>query len=306
MTEVDAVDAVFEVVVETAGDVRAALAARRSYREAENPSGDRQLAADVYADQLLEERLLAIDGVDSYASEERESVVTADESGVEASDRDGRNDDRGDSRGSDSRTVHVACDPLDGSSNLVSNNGMGTIVGVYEEPLPAGGDALLGAGYVLYGPITTMVVARDGTATEYLLDCDEAETLTDPVTLPDEPTVYGFGGRAPDWTPAFSSYVEAIEADRLKLRYGGAMVADVNQVLAHGGIFGYPMLADRPEGKLRLQFEGLPMAAVVAAAGGASTDGERSLLTRTPDDLHERSPIFVGNASLVERLEETV
>jgi fructose-1,6-bisphosphatase I len=301
MTEADLVDAVFEAVVETAGDVRTALADRRGYEETANPTGDRQLAADVYADQLLEERLLAVDGVASYASEERESVVTADDSGVEASD----GSDRGDA-GPDLTAVHVACDPLDGSSNLVSNNGMGTIVGVYEQPLPAGGDALLAAGYVLYGPITTMVVARDGTATEFLLDGGDAKTLTDPVTLPEEPTVYGFGGRVPDWTTAFSSYVDAIEADRLKLRYGGAMVADVNQVLVHGGIFGYPMLADRPEGKLRLQFEGLPMAAVVAAAGGASTDGEQSLLERTPDTLHERSPVFVGNAGLVERLERTV
>jgi fructose-1,6-bisphosphatase I len=303
MTDTDPVDAVFEAVVETAGDVRTALAERRSYQEAENPSGDRQLAADVYADQLLEERLLAVDGVESYASEERESVVTAGDSGVDERGEQNGNRDGG---GPDLTAVHVACDPLDGSSNLVSNNGMGTIVGVYEEPLPAGGDALLAAGYVLYGPITTMVVARDGTATEYLLDGGETDVLTDPVTLPEEPTVYGFGGRVPDWTPAFSAYVDEIEADRLKLRYGGAMVADVNQVLAHGGIFGYPMLADRPEGKLRLQFEGVPMAAVTAAAGGASTDGERSLLERTPDTLHERSPVFVGNVDLVERLEGTV
>ena len=35
------------------------------------------------------------------------------------------------------------------------------------------------------------------------------------------------------------------------------MVADVNQVLSYGGVFGYPMVEGRPQGKLRLQFEGL-------------------------------------------------
>ena len=81
------------------------------------------------------------------------------------------------------------------------------------------------------------------------------------------------------------------------------MVADVNQVLSYGGVFGYPMVEGRPQGKLRLQFEGLPMAYIVEAAGGASSDGTRSLLERTPDRLHERSPVFVGTRSLVGRLE---
>jgi fructose-1,6-bisphosphatase I len=129
------------------------------------------------------------------------------------------------------------------------------------------------------------------------------ETLTADVSLPEDPVVYGFGGRIPDWPADFNDYVEDVEADRLKLRYGGAMVADVNQVLTYGGIFGYPMLTDAPEGKLRLQFEGHPMAHVIATAGGASTDGEGSLLSRDPAELHERSPVFVGNEGLVDRLE---
>ncbi len=283
----DPVAAVFARVADTAADVRGALADRRSYQAAENPSGERQLAADVYADELLEERLLAVDAVGSYASEEREGVVVP--GGAEEA--------------ADAGSLHVACDPLDGSSNLKSNNGMGTIVGVYDESLPAPGGGLVAAGFVLYGPITTMVVARDGTVTEYLLSEDGRETLTEDVTLPDDPVVYGFGGRAPDWPADFAGFVEDVENDRLKLRYGGAMVADVNQVLTYGGVFGYPMLTDAPEGKLRLQFEGHPMAHVVATAGGAASDGTRSLLEQTPAALHDRSPVFVGNESLIARLE---
>jgi fructose-1,6-bisphosphatase I len=284
----DALDAIFETVAATATDVRDALSERRAYEEAENPTGDRQLAADVYADELIEERLLAIEEVAAYASEEREGVTTADAT-------DG---DRG--------TYHVACDPLDGSSNLQSNNGMGTIVGVYDEPLPAPGDALVAAGYVLYGPITTMVEARDGTVTEYLVEDGTREVLTGDVTLPTDPVVYGFGGRVPDWTDAFRAFVDEVEADRLKLRYGGAMVADVNQVLTYGGIFGYPMLADAPAGKLRLQFEGHPIAHVIETAGGASSDGQRSLLECDPGQLHERTPVFVGSEGLIDRLETSL
>ncbi|MEF8783744.1 MAG: class 1 fructose-bisphosphatase [Haloarculaceae archaeon] len=276
----DTVDAIFDVVVGSAADIRRGLSERRAYADAENPSGERQLAADVHADELLEERLLALDGVAGYASEERAHVVRAEGDGYV-----------------------VACDPLDGSSNLESNNGMGTIVGVYDEPLPAGGDSLVAAGYVLYGSITTMVTAREGAVTEWLLEGGERRELEADVTLPDDPLVYGFGGRVPDWTDEFRDFVDDVEADRLKLRYGGAMVADVNQVLTYGGIFGYPMLEGRPEGKLRLQFEGHPIAAIIEAAGGASSNGEQSLLSCVPSELHERSPLFVGNESLVDSLE---
>jgi fructose-1,6-bisphosphatase I len=280
------IEAVFDVVAKTAADARNAFAQRRSYHDQENPSGDEQLAAELYADELLEERLLAVDGIASYASEEREDVATADAGAQPA--------------------YHVTCDPLDGSSNLKSNNGMGAIVGIYDREIPAPGSSIVAAGYVLYGPITTMVTAADGTVSEYLIEDGTRDLLNGDIRLPDDPVVYGFGGRIPDWLPSFGEYVDGVEGERLKLRYGGAMVADINQVLTYGGVFGYPMLEDRPEGKLRLQFEGIPMAKIFADAGGASSDGSRSLLSKTPGRLHERSPVFVGNESLITDLEATV
>ena len=280
------IEAVFDVVARTAADARNAFAQRRSYHDQENPSGDEQLAAELYADELLEERLLAVDGIASYASEEREDVATADAGAQPA--------------------YHVTCDPLDGSSNLKSNNGMGAIVGIYDREIPAPGSSIVAAGYVLYGPITTMVTAADGTVSEYLIEDGTRDLLNGDIRLPDDPVVYGFGGRIPDWLPSFGEYVDGVEGERLKLRYGGAMVADINQVLTYGGVFGYPMLEDRPEGKLRLQFEGIPMAKIFADAGGASSDGSRSLLSKTPGRLHERSPVFVGNESLIDDLEATI
>ncbi len=274
----ESVTAIFETVAAAAGEIEGVFGEGRSGAAGENPSGETQLAADVAADEILEKRLLDMPAVGSYASEEREEPV------------------------GDEGPLHVACDPLDGSSNLESNNGMGTIVGIYDEPFPAAGDALLGACYVLYGPTTTMVTAADGTVSEYLIEDGGWDILEKNILLPEDPTVYGFGGRVPDWPPEFAAYVEEVENERLKLRYGGAMVADVNQVLNYGGIFGYPMLADRPDGKLRLQFEGHPMAAIISMAGGASTDGTQSLLEKGPTELHERSPVFVGNESLIERL----
>ncbi len=276
----DSIEAVFAVLAETAPDIREGLVGRREYQEGENPSGEEQLAADVHADRLLEERLLAIDGVGSYASEERKEIV---------------GDDAG---------LAVAVDPLDGSSNLKPNNTMGTIVGIYDARLPARGRELVGAAYTLYGPITTMMASVDDETTEYVIEDGERHTVNENVSLPAEPTVYGFGGRVPDWTDGFTDYAREVESDTsLKLRYSGAMIGDVNQVLTYGGIFAYPALESAPSGKLRLQFEGNPIGYIVESAGGRSSDGEQSLLDIDPDELHGRVPVHVGNDELIDRLE---
>jgi fructose-1,6-bisphosphatase I len=277
----DTVDQIIATVAAAAPEIRGGLTGRRRTADEENPSGEIQMAADVWADEHLETELTAIDGVGEFASEEREHVVECGEG------------------------LSVAVDPLDGSSNLKSNNSMGTVVGVYDAPLPAKGTDLVAAAFVLFGPITTMMVARDGAVTEYAVEDGDRRVVTEDVSLPDDPTVYGFGGRVPDWPETFTAYAREVE-DELKLRYGGSMIGDVNQVLTYGGVFAYPALESRPEGKLRLQFEGNPMAYIVESAGGRSSDGETSILEVTPGDLHQRVPLHIGNADLIERLESAL
>lgn len=280
-------EAIVDVVTASAPEIRAGLPGRRVTTGEENVTGDRQLAADVWADELLCDRIGGIDGVTTYASEEREHPI---EVGAGGETVDG---------------VLVAVDPLDGSSNLKSNNPMGTIFAIYDTPsLPVTGHDLFAAGFVLYGPITTLVLAENGEAREFVVTDGEVRDVG-PVVLPDDPVVFGFGGRAPDWTPAFVDYVRAVE-NELKLRYGGAMIADVSQVLTYGGIFGYPHLESAPNGKLRLLFEGAPVGYVVECAGGSSSDGTTSLLDVECTDLHQRTPVFVGSDEYVDRLEAAV
>ena len=287
------VDAVFDAVAATAPEIRAALPGRRVESGTENESGESVLAGDLYADELLGDAITAVDGVGSFVSEEREAAVDA--GGAVGSGGD--------------EALAVAIDPLDGSSNLRSNNAMGTVVGVYDAPLPASGRDLVAAGYVLYGPITTMVVADEAGVREEVVTADgdgvDRSVVEADLTLPATPTVYGFGGRVPDWPADFRAYARAIEDD-LKLRYGGAMVGDVNQVLTYGGVFAYPALQSAPEGKLRLQFEANPIAYIVERAGGASSDGSGSILDVEPEAVHQRTPVHVGNESLIERLEAAV
>lgn len=278
----DTFERVTETVVEALPRIENGFAGGRVYQGGENPSGQELLAADERADEILHDAITSLDGVGEYASEERAETV-----------------DCGDG-------VSVAVDPLDGSSNLVTNNVAGVIFGVYDAPLPCAGRNLVGAGYAVFGPLTTAVVADGERVIEYVVgDGDEGKRAdARELTLP-EPTVYGFGGGHENWTDGFAAFAEEVERE-LKLRYGGAMVGDVNQVLHKGGVFSYPALRDRPEGKLRTLFEGAPMGYIIETAGGASSDGEASLLDREPDGIHDRTPVHVGNESLIERLEEAV
>jgi len=283
MAETDpTVEAIFDAIAATAPAIREALPGRRVEDGSENPSGETVLAGDIHADKLLAEALGAVDGVGSFVSEERPEAVDVGSG------------------------YAVAIDPLDGSSNLRSNNTMGTVVGVYDEPLPASGRQLVAGGYVLYGPITTMVLADENGVREEVVehgpDGTERSVVEDDLTLPADPTVYGFGGRVPEWTAEFRAYAREIE-DELKLRYGGSMVGDVNQVVTYGGVFAYPALTDAPDGKLRLAFEANPIAYVIEQMGGASSDGSGSILDIEPDGLHDRTPVYVGNQGAIDRLE---
>jgi len=279
---VNTIDRIERAVRETTHYVRRNLGIRAGQRGETNPSDEVQTRADVWSDDLFFDALAPLDGVGSYVSEEREDAVDCGEG------------------------YSLAVDPLDGSGNLASNNSVGTIVGVYDGALPATGRHLVAAMMVLHGPYTTMTVAREDNdvVQEYLLRDGHSERRG-VFELPTDYTVVGLAGKPIHRSEKVNGLAKELERD-LKLRYGGATVADLAQVLEYGGLFGYPETDVYPEGKLRIHFEAAPLAYLVEAAGGASSDGEQSLLDVEPDGLHDRTPTFLGNRELVDRVEEVL
>ncbi|EMA22664.1 MULTISPECIES: class 1 fructose-bisphosphatase [Haloarcula] len=272
-------DEIERAVKDTAHYVSGNLANYANRSAGENPSGEQQVGGDVWADDLFFDALAHIDGIGAYASEERSDVVDCGEG------------------------YSIAIDPLDGSSNLASNNSVGTIIGVYDAELPASGRSMVASLMVLYGPYTTLTIARSDrdVVQEHLLRDGHSERWGQ-FELPAEPTVVGLAGKTGERSDEFNDIAQAFERD-LKLRYGGATVADLAQVLEYGGLFGYPATTGYPHGKLRVHFESAPLAYLVEAAGGASSDGSQSLLDVEPDGIHDRTPTFLGNTELVDELE---
>ncbi len=250
-----------------------------------NIYGETQTEIDVWSNDLFTHQLLKSGLAREIASEEMEKTVKGP------------------------GEFSIVLDPLDGSSNLATDNLVGTIVGIYRDAdLPARGRKLFSSIYFLYGPYTEAVIALKngvyvsvaagkGRGTERFLSSGE------PHHLPQRPSTYGVGGSKDKWTHETNEFVSRLEKRKLKLRYGGSFVGDYNQVLLGGGFFAYPKLLDAPNGKYRLQFESNPVGFITEKAGGKASTGFGDILEVEPTELGQRSPTYLGNAELVSEFE---
>jgi fructose-1,6-bisphosphatase I len=81
------------------------------------------------------------------------------------------------------------------------------------------------------------------------------------------------------------------------------MVADLHRNLIKGGIFLNPATPKFPKGKLRLVYECMPWAFVYEVAGGKAINGDQRILDVQFNDLHQRTPLFIGSKSMIDELE---
>src|SRR5690606_37438297 len=56
----------------------------------------------------------------------------------------------------------------------------------------------------------------------------------------------------------------------------------------------------------RLLYECNPLAFIVEQAGGKATNGKQRILEIQPTELHQRTPILIGNTEMVEKVEEFI
>jgi fructose-1,6-bisphosphatase I len=268
-------------ISDLAATISGELTYRRGKADTKNVFGELQLVADKWADQFIIDELRKSDLVKAVVSEEQPEIVKLSEKGL----------------------FNITLDPLDGSSNIESNNLIGTIVGIYRDDLPAQGKRQIAAMYMLYGPVTTLVYTAQNGVHEFLHTKKGFVLKDENITLPEPGKLYGIGGLRKDWLPSFRKYIEDLEQAGYKLRYGGSFVGDFNQILHYGGLFAYPALTTKPNGKLRLLVESNTMSFIAEQAGGASTNGTCSILEVEPDEITQRVPTYIGNKDLIEKLE---
>lgn len=266
--------------------------------EAENVQGEVQKKLDVIANDLLIEALIAQGSVRAIASEEEEHARLA----------------------CPGAPYLVAFDPLDGSSNIDVNGQIGTIFTIFnarddvpdhsdEQFFQTGSDQLC-AGYVLYGPYTTLVISTGAVVHEFTLNKISGEFISSKKDMVFHQGAREFSANMANlfyWPKPFQSYITTLiepqpAATRFNMRWQGAMVGDVHRILTRGGVFIYPSDSRDPKqpAKLRLLYEAFPMALLVEAAGGYGYTETGRILATSLTQLHQRTPVILGDKNWVD------
>jgi len=217
-------------------------------------------------------------------------------------------------------------DPLDGSSNIDVNVSIGTIFSILKKqdpnaPLQTSDFLLSGrhqvaAGYVVYGPQTTMALTLGDGVVMFTLNKETGEFLLikDAVTISPSTKEFAINmSNMRHWADPVRRYVEeclagttGVRDKDFNMRWIASMVADVHRVLSRGGVFMYPWDKRDPKkaGKLRLMYEANPMSFLVEQAGGASINGTQTIMDLQPTGLHERVSVMLGSKEEVDRLRQ--
>lgn len=262
----------------------------------ENVQGEEQLRMDVIANEIIMRCLGDRASIAVLASEEDEEPRI-----LRKSNEGGK--------------YCVLFDPLDGSSNLDSAVGVGTIFSVTrnnpdeadgERTVCVPGTEQVAAGYILYGSSTIMCLTTGNGVDMFVLDQAIGSFLRvrTGLTMPETGAIYSVNeANASSFPDGYQRYLQNAHASGYSSRYIGSMVADVHRTLIRGGVFLYPPTQKNPTGKLRLLYEANPMAMLIEQAGGASFSGDRRTMDIQPDRLHQRVPVVLGSKAEVERVQ---
>ncbi|CAB9527506.1 Fructose-1,6-bisphosphatase class 1 [Seminavis robusta] len=292
------------------------------YQGAVNAQGEDQKKLDVITNDLLKRALRFTGRLGVLASEEEDTPV----------DVIGRSTGKSGSLEIvlDETTDYVVCfDPLDGSSNVDAGIPTGTIIGIFEHDETCEidfdnigedeaaeqearclantlqpGTNLVAAAYCLYSSSTFLTLTLGNGVYMFTLDETIGEfILAKPnVRIPESSSIYSFNEANLDyWDEPMREVVERWREGtgrsgvRFSSRYIGSMVGDVHRTLMYGGVFGYPGDTKNPNGKLRLLYEGAPMAFIMEQAGGLATTGTQRVMEITPEVVHQRVPVIMGS-----------
>ena len=267
-----------------------------------NVQDEEQKKLDVITNDMLRKALAACAPVFGLASEELDTVEPT-----------GRTGEGG---------YLVLFDPLDGSSNIDINAPVGTIFSVL--PAPSGeideaaflqpGRNQVAAGYALYGAQSMLVLTTGRGVAAFTLDSDGQWLRTgEDLAIPADTREFAINmSNQCHWAEPVRRYIDGCLQGKdgprgkdFNMRWVAAMVADVHRILMRGGVFLYPWDAREPNraGKLRLMYEGNPMALLVEQAGGkATTDGRQPILDVQPSELHQRIAVALGSANEIDVL----
>ncbi len=260
--------------------------------------GHQQRQLDAIADRLIVDALRKTPTA-YYASEEEEAILTLDPAGEFA----------------------VACDPLDGASNIDCNMPIATIFGIFRAtPNDATasffrkGEEQVAAGYVIYGAQTALLLTLGEGVAQFTLDHSSRRFMLVSPNVRIAPATREYAINASNyrhWPDQIRSFIDdCVEGESgphgkdFNMHWLACTVAEAHRIFSRGGVFLYPG-DDRPgfqQGRLHLLYEAFPIAMLAEQAGGAATDGMDRILAKKLEKVHQRTSLIFGSAEKVARV----
>ena len=210
----------------------------------------------------------------------------------------------------------VLVDPLDGSSNMKVDCITGSIfsirsfAGTSREDILQEGSKQVGAGYIMYGASILFVYTFGDGVHSFVLDEAIGEFVLDheDIRMPARGKIISanFGNRN-RWAEPARSFADTLLMEQehpYSLRYSGALVADLHQILHLGGVYFYPEDSRRSSGKLRLLYECAPLAMLAEQAGGGASTGKKRVMEIFPENIHQRIPFAIGSRHEIDAYEK--
>lgn len=282
------------------------LAGAHGYNGDVNPQGEEQAVLDVMSHQAFVRACELTGHVAALASEESEKIVCVKHPRTQGN-------------------LLLSFDPLDGSSNINIDGTVGSLFSILpfeapdREPQESDfyqpGRRQIAAGYALYGPSTMFVLTLGRGVYGFTLEPVFGDfILTHPrMTVPAQTSSFAINtSNNRFWEPPVRAYVNELLAGRTgprgkdyNMRWIAALVADCHRILLQGGIYLYPPDSKDPAmaGRLRLLYEGSPVAMLMEQAGGRCITGTEEVLDIVPHTLHQRVPLVFGSRDEVDRVE---
>lgn len=258
-----------------------------------NETGDAQIGLDIIADEAFFKHLTAAGNVKYVVSEERPDMDKIS---------DGQ--------------YSIALDPLDGSKAALVGIPSGAIFGVFksvETEHDLNGANIVSGGFFVFGMHLEAYFADGGKVFKGIFDENKSSWTIIPIdqTMPTSRFCAVNASNLTLWPEWFRAhYMGLLDTDGGKhkpynMRWYGSMVSEIKRLIIDGGIFAYPGDA-RPgyeNGHLRLVYEAIPMAFLIKAMGGASTNGDQPILEVPVQGRHQQTPVFIGEKDKIAALQ---
>lgn len=206
----------------------------------------------------------------------------------------------------------VSLDPFDGSKAFKFGIPAGSIFCIFpavESIRDFGGSNAIAAGFFIYGRELEFVLCVNGQTYHLMRNSfRQLEALGAGERFLCV-NMSNFGYWESGWQNFFDDFtLEPKSHNHRNQRWFGSLVTHTKTLMISGGLFAYPQdsRAGFELGHLRLIYEAIPMAFIIESLGGAGSDGLNRVLSKVPTNTHQKTPLVLGEATLVASLEEYV